>query len=259
MMVESPKVDVIIPVFNGEKTIAQAIKSVLNQPIGLIGKIIVIDDGSTDRTRELVASINSPHIQMVTKPNSGVALARNQGLELSTSEWVAFLDSDDVWSADKLNIQMECAEKFKVGFICCNSSLAAVRAQSMITCLSLWKGNFIATSSVMVKRAIAQKLHPLFAPQMRFGEDYLAWYKILSIENGYYINQPLVNYFISPSPHYRIISVGVHLISILKNGLIYTITANESSGIKLLNIASLLSGVLFSIASIVKRFIKSYF
>jgi len=212
----TPKVDVIIPVFNGEKTIGLAIESVLRQPLDLIGKIIVIDDGSTDQTRDVVIALNSPFIHLISKPNEGVAIARNMGIELANSDWVAFLDSDDVWMLNKLPIQIEFAKKYNASFICSNSGNLRSRSQGLISSLSLWKGNFVATSSVLLDRVAAQKIQPFFEPNMKFGEDYLAWFKILGAIDGFYIEKSLVGYYVSPAPHYNLMSVGLHLMNILK-------------------------------------------
>jgi glycosyltransferase involved in cell wall biosynthesis len=256
----SRRVDVIIPVFNGEQTIDRAIKSVLAQSLELIGKIIVIDDGSTDRTREVVSSIDSSLIQVETKKNGGVASARNRGIELTTSHWIAFLDADDVWESEKLKAQLdELTALPDVGFICCNAGSKKVGTDRMINSTSLWRGNFVATSSVIVERVVAQNLSPLFSVNMKFGEDYLAWFEILSIKNGYYVDKPLVQYFVSPEPHYRLVSIGWHLFQILQKGALFTLHREASLTSKFLNIGTLLSGITLSIFSIMKRFIKSHF
>jgi glycosyltransferase involved in cell wall biosynthesis len=252
------RVDVIIPVFNGEETIRRALDSVLTQPLEFIGKIIVIDDGSTDCTADIVGAMNCDLIYLASGPNSGVAMARNKGIELATSEWIAFLDADDVWGPNKLSIQMTYAKNDNVSLICSKAGIRGGRVNGFISCKSLWRGNFVATSSVLLRRAVAQQLTPLFAPKMKFGEDYLAWFKILTIKNGYYINEPLVKYFVSHSPHYYLISIGRHLLLILQKGIFFTLNVKITRVSKLVNIAVLASGILFSIASILKRFIKSY-
>lgn len=90
-----PMLTWIIPVYNGEKYLAQAINSILRQPCGDF-QIIVVDDGSTDKSLEIARSIQDDRIQVVHKENGGVSSARNVGIELANSKYIAFLDADDV-------------------------------------------------------------------------------------------------------------------------------------------------------------------
>lgn len=85
----------IIPVYNGERFIEQAIRSILNQPCKDL-KVVVIDDGSEDLTAEIVKGINDDRVQYVYKENGGVSSARNMGIDYAESGYIAFLDADDV-------------------------------------------------------------------------------------------------------------------------------------------------------------------
>jgi glycosyltransferase involved in cell wall biosynthesis len=98
-------VSVIIPVYNGEETICRAIDSVLGQSYRE-REVIVVDDGSTDSTVELLRNYGSK-IRLVEQKNGGVASARNHGIKLAQGEYVAFLDADDFWVQEKLAIQIE--------------------------------------------------------------------------------------------------------------------------------------------------------
>ncbi len=89
----------IIPVYNGEKYLGQAIESILRQPCGDF-RIIVVDDGSTDKSLEIARSYQDDRIQVVHKENGGVSSARNTGIELAESKYIAFLDADDVICKD---------------------------------------------------------------------------------------------------------------------------------------------------------------
>jgi glycosyltransferase involved in cell wall biosynthesis len=100
-----PLVSVIIPVYNGDRYLAEAIQSVLAQTYQLI-EIIVIDDGSSDRTAEVAQSFGSL-IRYEYQSNSGSSAARNRGIELASGEFIAFLDADDLWLEDKLALQIE--------------------------------------------------------------------------------------------------------------------------------------------------------
>ncbi len=98
-----PKVSVIIPAYNSEKYIARTIQSVLAQSFTDY-EIIVIDDGSTDNTKEIIAQFGN-RVQYLAQQNKGPSVARNLGIEKSSGQYLAFLDHDDVFLKDKLLIQ----------------------------------------------------------------------------------------------------------------------------------------------------------
>jgi len=98
-------VGVVIPAYNAEKFVARAIESVLSQT-RRADEIIVVDDGSTDSTAAEVGKFG-PRIRFVRQENGGASAARNAGIEAATSEWIAFLDADDEWLPEKLQLQIE--------------------------------------------------------------------------------------------------------------------------------------------------------
>ena len=98
-------VSVVIPAYNVEKFVARAIDSVLSQT-RRADEIIVVDDGSTDSTAAEVSKFG-PRIRFVRQENAGASAARNAGIEAATSEWIAFLDADDEWLPEKLQLQIE--------------------------------------------------------------------------------------------------------------------------------------------------------
>jgi glycosyltransferase involved in cell wall biosynthesis len=100
----NPLISCIIPVFNGERYLGEALDSILAQTYRPI-EIIVIDDGSTDGTAELVARYGD-RIRYVRQHNEGAPTARNAGLSVARGAFIAFLDSDDLWHPDKLERQM---------------------------------------------------------------------------------------------------------------------------------------------------------
>jgi glycosyltransferase involved in cell wall biosynthesis len=105
-------VSIIIPTYNRAQYIREAIDSVLNQDAkNLHLEIIVVDDGSTDNTGEVVSTYGNK-VQYIRQPNSGVGRARNNGIEHATGEWVAFLDSDDRWLPYRLSLQFSVLDKF---------------------------------------------------------------------------------------------------------------------------------------------------
>ncbi len=98
-------VTVIVPVYNGAATLAQALDSVLAQSHRHL-QVLVIDDGSTDRTAEIAAAYGDPRLALHRFPNAGVTVSRNRGVRLAEGRYVAFLDADDWWRADKLEKQL---------------------------------------------------------------------------------------------------------------------------------------------------------
>ena len=103
-MNSTPYVSVIIPVFNGAKYLRQAIESALAQTYEAI-EVVVIDDGSTDGTGEMVKRSFSS-VRYCFQENAGTGAARNRGIAMAQGSFFAFLDADDIWLKDKLTIQM---------------------------------------------------------------------------------------------------------------------------------------------------------
>ena len=99
------KVSVVIPTYNRAEYVCVAIESVLCQDHKCF-EVIVVDDGSTDSTREQLSRF-SHAVRYIYQPNQGVSVARNTGITAARGEWVAFLDSDDEWLPGKLSFQME--------------------------------------------------------------------------------------------------------------------------------------------------------
>jgi glycosyltransferase involved in cell wall biosynthesis len=104
----STGISVVIPVFNCERYLGEAIESVLAQTYRP-AEILVVDDGSTDGSGD-VARGYGPPVRYVFQPNSGAASARNRGSELAEGSFLSFLDSDDLWAEDKLLRQMACLD-----------------------------------------------------------------------------------------------------------------------------------------------------
>ena len=97
-------VSVIIPVFNGELYLREALESVFGQDHKPY-EVIVVDDGSTDKTADVIDDFKD--VQYVRQSNQGVAVARNTALEMARGEFIAFLDQDDVWAPNKLAVQVQ--------------------------------------------------------------------------------------------------------------------------------------------------------
>ena len=105
MVHPKPTVSVIIPTYNCEIYIAETLNSVLHQTFQDL-ELIVVDDGSTDRTRQIVASYGAS-VRLVTQANSGVCAARNRGIQEAAGRYLCLMDHDDYWFPDKLALQLE--------------------------------------------------------------------------------------------------------------------------------------------------------
>jgi glycosyltransferase involved in cell wall biosynthesis len=105
-----PIISVIIPAYNAERDILETIKSVQQQTFSDF-ELIVIDDGSTDRTLELLHTLEDDRIRIFSYENGGVCTARNRGISHATGEYIAFLDADDLWTPDKLELQLAALQQ----------------------------------------------------------------------------------------------------------------------------------------------------
>ncbi|BAY84899.1 putative glycosyl transferase [Calothrix parasitica NIES-267] len=102
-------ISVIVPVFNGELTIQETINSILNQTFKNI-EVIISDDGSTDSTLEIVSNISDSRIKILSYPNAGVSASRNRGIYQAKGEYISFMDADDLWTPDKLELQWQALQ-----------------------------------------------------------------------------------------------------------------------------------------------------
>lgn len=105
-----PTISVIIPVYNGQKTIKETIQSVLNQTFA-DWELIIVNDGSQDATLEIINSINDYRIKVFSYSNAGVSSSRNRGLDQARGEFISFLDADDLWTPDKLKEQLKALQE----------------------------------------------------------------------------------------------------------------------------------------------------
>ena len=115
-----PRVSVIIPSFNRAHCIAGSVESVLAQTFQDL-EVIVVDDGSTDDTQEVLARFGN-RVRVIRQENGGVSAARNAGIRAARADWIAFQDSDDTWRPEKLQTQIDCLQKYQ-GQICFTRSV----------------------------------------------------------------------------------------------------------------------------------------
>lgn len=185
------KVSVIIPYYNGQRFIQQCIDSVLKQSYKNF-EIILIDDGSTDEV-DRVLELFGHQIRYLKQNKKGPAAARNYGIKEAKGEYVAFLDSDDIWLPKKLKLQVEFLDKNR-DFSLVYSDLALFDENGVIDeNLYFSKGiprpsGFIfkelvlnclfSTVTVMIRKSIFDTSSYLFDEQLLIGEDYDLWLRL---------------------------------------------------------------------------------
>jgi len=183
-------VSVIIPAYNSEGTIIRALQSVVAQTLAP-QEIIVVDDASTDKTRDLIetfASSSSVPVRVIRQTtNSGPSAARNAGWDAALSDYIAFLDADDQWHPRKIELQYPTMQnRSDIAMSCHGHHFSSATTWAEIpeietkaTPVSFHKfliRNRCATPTVMLKRSIPER----FDSRKRFAEDYLLWMQIIS-------------------------------------------------------------------------------
>lgn len=184
-----PKVSVIIPAYNAEAYLAETIRSVLDQSFGDF-EVIVVDDGSSDGTLHVARSFE-PRIRALTKSNGGPASARNLAIRNSRGDYLAFLDSDDLWVKDKLEEQVALLDSNPEAGLAYGEALMFTgddgeqKVEGKIGFTSnpsfrlLLFGDYIPNSTVIIRRACVDKVGLLNESRELIGvEDYEYWMRI---------------------------------------------------------------------------------
>jgi teichuronic acid biosynthesis glycosyltransferase TuaG len=205
-MTEQLACSVIIPVYNGEKYLDEAIASAVRQTIKNI-EILVVDDCSTDCTAQIINNWvkKDPRVKYLsTFTNKGVAKARNTGVQEAKSEWIAFLDADDIWEPDKLALQFACQRANDAKLIYSAARCIDENGQpngnyflvpTTIDLQTILGGNDIICSSVLITRSLMISFPMSHA---NAHEDYITWISILKTGLiAYGVTEALVNYRIS--------------------------------------------------------------
>lgn len=205
------RISVVIPVYNCERYIADAVLSVRQQTYP-VHEIIVVDDGSTDGTRAALA----PHwdsIRYIQRPHEGVAAARNAGIALSSGEFIAFLDADDIWLPEKLQLQVEyfhshpeCALVYTDMKVFDESGILQESVKLWLNLNppsgwifpQLFHETLFAADGVMFRKYCLDRVGP-FDKSLRCGEDYHMWLRFSRHFRVGYIDKPLVMYRQHPS------------------------------------------------------------
>jgi glycosyltransferase involved in cell wall biosynthesis len=216
---ETPAVSVVIPVYNGRQVLAKALLSLENQTFQDF-EVIIVDDGSDDGTYEFAIE-NTTAFQkksVIRIKNQGVSVARNTGLDHASGEFIAFLDADDQWMEQKLEKQVNKLKMDPSTGLVCSAQIQEPSGEragkfsrdqngSFLKVL-VHQGNFITTSSVILRSSLIRQYKLSFYPSLTLGEDWLFWISLSQHTHFYYMAEPLVRYRVSPVGKYNF---GIHL------------------------------------------------
>jgi glycosyltransferase involved in cell wall biosynthesis len=198
--VNHPLISVIIPTYNRQGFLLQAVESVFKQTFSDY-ELIVIDDGSTDGTGEGLKPYEN-RLQYIYRENRGVSAARNTGLQAARGDWIAFLDSDDYWLPAKLETQVRFFAENPQALICQTEEIwirhgrrvnphkkhrkfsGDIFSPSLIRCI-------VSPSAVMIRREFLNQIGP-FDESLPACEDYDLWLRISCRFPVFLIEEPLV-------------------------------------------------------------------
>lgn len=197
------KISVIMPAYNCDKYIVDAVNSVLNQTYCNI-ELLIVDDKSQDDTLNLVNQLanRDERVQVFENPiNKGVSYTRNYAIQKATGKWLAFIDSDDVWRVDKLEkqIQVILSNNSEFVFSGCqfidefgDSIKSEFRVPKVVDYSTMLKQNYIPCSSVLVSKSLNLEFNETI-PMIH--EDYLLWLKLLEkCRSAHSVQEPLLFY-----------------------------------------------------------------
>jgi glycosyltransferase involved in cell wall biosynthesis len=194
------RISVVIPAYNAERFLPRCLKSVFTQTLKP-EEVIVVDDGSTDQTAAIAASLGAT---VFSQTNSGVSVARNLGIRNASGDWIALLDADDLWAPEKLERQAACIRSETVlvytgarifddqGIH--SEQLAVVPA---VARKMLRHYNPILTSSALLKREAFVKIGG-FRNGLDTCEDWELWFRMQSQGQFEAVSDPLTYYYVYP-------------------------------------------------------------
>jgi glycosyltransferase involved in cell wall biosynthesis len=218
----NPKVSVIIPTYNRASTVGNAIESVLGQTLFDL-EVIVVDDGSSDGTGKILQETYGDRIRYFAQANQGVSAARNKGLAEARGQWIALLDSDDLWDKEKLEWQFKAAERFGPQCGVCyadarffnypetrtmfqlagesyrHEGTMGINADVLRLLLKPGGAGMVVCPSSLLARADVIAKSGGFDPSLRFGEDSEFMFRLALLTGFCYVNRPLVSFDRSPA------------------------------------------------------------
>ncbi len=197
---------VVIPLYNKERYIIKAVRSVLAQTFGQF-ELIVVNDGSTDESRHRLEAVNDPRLTVIDQPNRGVSTARNQGVAVANHEWIAFLDADDWWHPDFLTELATLITNYPDAVLYGSNYFYVKHGRNQVEDKGLspdFTAGYIDYTAVYAARfcvpincsfAVVRKTAfnavGGFKPTLRMGEDFDLWIRLALIGPVAYVNKPL--------------------------------------------------------------------
>lgn len=192
-------VSIVVPMYNSKSTIRSTIDSVIQQTYQESIEIIIVNDGSDDGCEKIVEDLilnnqTNRTIELINKPNGGVSSARNRGIKEASGDWIAFLDSDDMWHPQKLELVFEALKDDSIKFIGHSYTLGNnfdkkfnLEKLSKVSFTKLLLKNFAVTPSIIIKKEICE----YFDEKMTHTEDHELWLRLALKLEVYYLNLPL--------------------------------------------------------------------
>jgi glycosyltransferase involved in cell wall biosynthesis len=203
-MIEA-RVSAIITAYNSEAYIAEAINSVLKQS-RVVDEIVVVDDGSTDHTRRIVAEFADQGIKFIQQQNRGAGGARNRGIRETSGDYLAFLDADDVWLENKTSLQLSYLVSHpQAGLVSgfahwCNVEKNTVRLSGRVPRnmqelrREILVHNVLGNPSMVMVRRSALAEVGLFSETIRWGQDWELWMRLVEKYEAGVIPAPVAIY-----------------------------------------------------------------
>jgi glycosyltransferase involved in cell wall biosynthesis len=199
------RVSAVITAYNSEAFIADAIKSVLNQN-RVVDEIVVVDDGSTDATRQIVAEFEDQGIKYILQPNSSAGASRNRGIRETSGDFIAFLDADDFWLKDKTRLQAKYLVDHPDAALVSgfarwwNSDKDTIRTSGKVVKSirtlrrEILVHNRIGNPSMVMVRRSALEQVGVFDEKIRWGQDWDLWIRLVEKFEAAVLPEPLTVY-----------------------------------------------------------------
>ncbi|MGR9522915.1 glycosyltransferase family 2 protein [Priestia megaterium] len=205
-MVKNPLVTVLMPVYNGQKYLAEAIESILNQTYQNF-EFIIIDDGSTDKSKEIIQTYNDARIKLICNPTNLKLIATlNKGIKLSSGKYIARMDCDDVSLPTRLEEQIKFLEE-NPDIILCGTGVRII-GKTLVRTIPItgWENvkyklainNCISHPTVMMRAQVLKKENIEYDLNYPHAEDYELWQRLSRKYKLDNISKPLLKYRHSP-------------------------------------------------------------